>query len=127
MYTFYNPHPQGKLVSDCVKRAITKATGKPYHDVQLELNRYKKITGSARFNDNTNWKPYVEKVLKDEKISFPAVAGKPRMNGERFCKAYPTGTYLLRMAKHLVCCIDGVLYDTWDSSECCVYNAWRIR
>lgn len=127
MYQFYNPHPQGKLVGDCVKRAITKATGLDYHTVQLELNRYKKITGADSFNSNTNWKPYVENVLHGKKLSFPAEKGKPRMNGYRFCTEFPKGTYLLRLSKHLVCCIDGVIYDTWDSRDKCVYNAWEIK
>lgn len=127
MYKFLNVHPDGKIVSDCVKRAITKAANMDYHQVQLELNRYKKITGAKAFNDNTNWKPYVEKVLKGKKLSFPAEPGKPRMNGERFCEAYPTGRYILRMAGHLSCCVDGVLYDTWDCSSKCVYNAWKIE
>lgn len=126
MFKFYNPHPQGKFVDDCVKRAITKATGKDYLEVQRELNRYKKVTKAKEFNENKNWKPYVEKVLGGVKISFPAVKGESRMNGYSFPEQYPEGTYLLRMAGHLCCCKDGVIYDTWDCRCKCVYNAWKI-
>ena len=127
MYKFLNVHPENKRVADCVKRAITTVTGIDYQQVQLELNRYKKISGCAKFNDNKNWKGYVENVLHLKKLSFPAEPGVPRMNGERFCELYPKGKYLLRMAHHLTACIDGVIYDTWDCSDKCVYNAYEFK
>lgn len=127
MFVFENVNPKGKLVKDCVKRAITKATGRSYEEISLELNRYKKITKCEKFNDNKNWKPYIENVLKGIKLSFPAVVGEPRMNGARFCEKFHKGTYILRMAKHLTCVIDGVIYDTWNCSDKCVYNAWKIN
>lgn len=127
MYRFYNAHPEGKLVNDCVKRAITLATNMDYNEVKRQLNRYKKITGAATFNEKKNCYPFVEKVLNGQKISFPAVKGKLRMNGERFCIAYPKGRYILSMAGHWSCCVDGVIYDTWDCSQKCVYQAWEIK
>ena len=126
-FKYNNPHPQGKLVNDCVKRAITIATGKGYTEIQKELNRLKKVTGCEKFNDNRNYKYYLEKILRCKKLSFPAQAGFSRMNGERFCQEYPSGKYILRMAGHLSCCVDGVINDTWDCSEKCVYNAWQIH
>lgn len=126
MFEFYNPHPQQKIVGDCVKRALTKASGLTYQEVSNELNRIKREIGASSYASNSVWQAYVDKNLKGIKISFPAEKGKPRMNGERFCQEHPTGTYILNMAKHLACCVDGVIYDTWDSSEKCVYNAYRI-
>ena len=127
MYKYLNVHPQEKIVRDCVKRAITLATKKDYAEVSRELNRHKKVTGCKQFNETKNWRSYVEKVLKLQKISFQAVKGQPRMNGERFCRAYPKGRYILRMASHLSCCIDGVIYDTWDCSDKCVYQAYKVQ
>lgn len=127
MFVFKNLNPKGKIVGDCVKRAIAGATGISYEEVSLELNRHKKITRCEKFNDNKNWKSFVENILKGKKLSFPAVSGEPRMNGTRFCEKFNKGSYILRMAGHLSCCIDGVIYDTWDCSEKCVYNAWKIN
>lgn len=127
MYVFYNPHPQQKIVGDCVKRAITKASGKTYQEVSNELNRVKRAQGARAYNSNSVWREYIEKHLYGKKMSFPAEKGKPRMNGARFCKAYPKGAYILNMAGHLSCCYDGVLYDTWDCSEKCVYTAYEIN
>lgn len=125
MYQYNNPHPQGKRTTDCLKRAITLATGKPYLKVKKELNDLKKITGCKAFNENKNWKEYVKRQPW-EKLSFPAEAGKPRMNGQRFCDQFKTGSYILRMAGHLTAVINGVINDIWDCSEKCVYNAWKV-
>lgn len=126
MYMYYNAHPKQLLVGDCVKRAITLASGMDYMEVQRELNRYKKVTGAKAFNTDYNPHKYVENVLHGVKLSFPAEAGKKRMNGEKFCVAYPKGRYILNMAGHWSCCIDGIIYDTWDCSEKCVYTAYRL-
>lgn len=126
MWIYYNAHPQGKRVGDCVKRAITVAAEMDYKEVARELNRYKKITGAAAFNSDYNPHKYVENVLHGIKLSFPAVRGEKRMNGERFCREYSKGRYILCMAGHWSCCVDGVIYDTWDCSEKCVYTAYEI-
>ena len=127
MYQFLNVHPEGKLVPDCVKRAITVAAEMDYREVQLQLNRHKKITGAKTFNEDKNWKSYVENVLNGKWKSFPAIKGMPRMNGERFCQSYPKGRYILSMAGHLSCCIDGIIYDTWNCQGKCVYGCYEIK
>ena len=127
MFVYYNAHPKNLSVGDCVKRAISKASNMDYMEVQRELNRYKKITGASSFNANYNPHKYVENVLHAKKLSFPAAKGSPRMNGTRFCEAFPKGRYILTMANHWSCCVDGVIYDTWDCSEKCVYTAYQIN
>lgn len=128
MYQFYNAHPKGLRVRDCVKRAISKAANMDYMDVQRMLNRYKKVSGAAKFNElHKNVEPILEQTLNGKRMSFPATAGKKRMNGERFCKAFPKGRYVLQMAGHLTACVDGVIYDTWDCSDKCVYKAWQLN
>jgi len=124
-YQYYNPHPKQKKVGDCVKRAFTIATGKDYMEIQRELNALKNELGLDSFNNNKNFQEYIKRNgwLK---LSFKAVKGEPRMNGHRFVKDYPKGTYVLRMAGHLATVKDGVLLDTWDSRKKCVYNAWKV-
>lgn len=126
MYQFLNLNPKGKFTPDCVKRAIACAESRDYREVSLELNRLKKKTGCKTFNENRNWKTYIENHGY-RKLSFPAEKGKPRMNGERFSENFTKGSYILNMAGHLSACVDGVIYDTWDCSYKCVYNAWKVR
>ena len=125
MYEFRNPHPHGKIVGDCVKRAITIATESDYREVSRELNRIKREIECKSFTEKPVYKEYMKRH-NFEKLSFPAVKGRPRMNGERFCESYPEGRYILNMAGHLSCCVDGIIYDTWDCSDKCVYNAFKV-
>ena len=125
-YKFCNPHPDGKRVRDCVKRAICLAEGRDYRDVKNELNRLKRELGLEKFNSNENWKTYVERK-NYTKLSFPAIPGESRMNGHKFAETHPTGSYILRMAGHLSSCVDGVILDTWDCRDKCVYSAYKVR
>lgn len=124
-WMFYNPHPKGKLVNDCVKRAFTLATGKDYMEVQRELNGIKNDIGAKIYSDKRVTHAYI-KSYGWTKISFKAIKGQPRMTAKQFVKDYPKGTYVCRMAHHLATIKDGVLYDTWDSSDKCIYCAWKV-
>ena len=42
VYKYFNAHPKGLSVEDCVKRAITVAAQMDYMEVQRELNRDKR-------------------------------------------------------------------------------------
>lgn len=125
MYTFSNPHPDGKRVGDCVKRALTLATGEDYREISRQLNRIKRELGCSSYQDNPVWKEFIRR-RGYEKEFYKAVKGQPRMNGQRFMETHPDGIYILRMAGHLTCCIDGMIYDTWDCSESCVYNSFKV-
>lgn len=127
MFRYYNAHPKGLIVSDCVKRAISRAANMDYMEVQRELNRYKKVTGAKTYNSDYNPHRYVKNILHGVKMSFPAIKGQKRMNGKTFSETYTKGSYILNMAGHWSCCVDGVIYDTWDCSSKCVYTAYKVR
>lgn len=127
IFEFFNPHPQQKLVGDCVKRAIVKATGMPYKEVQRELNRIKREIGADAFNSDRVWR----KFLIDRnfvKISYPAVAGQKRMTVRKLAEtSNKSDVYVCQCAKHLVCVTNGHYYDTWDCGEKCVYLAYKLQ
>jgi len=121
IYKFYNPHPEGKLLGDCVKRTLTRASGKDYKVVQLELNRLKKITKAKKFNDNKNWLHYVEKDLNGTKL------GEYRnMKIGDFAKLALKGKYVIACRGHLTIVEDGILYDTWNSSFKAINRVWKV-
>ncbi len=125
-YQYYNANPLGRRTGDCVKRAITLASGLTYSDVEAGLQQHRKITGASAFNTDNNPDSYVLHALHAVWLSFPAVKGQKRMTGERFCRAYPKGRYILTMAGHWTACIDGVIMDTWDCSRKIVYLAYKF-
>lgn len=125
-YVFTNPHPEGKIVSDCVKRAVCLTTGMSYKETSNLLNKIKREIGEKDYNSKKCCNEYVKR-FGWKKISFPAEKGKPRMNGQKFAEQYPKGNYILNMAGHWSCCKDGVIYDTWDCREKCVYTAFEVK
>lgn len=128
MFQQTNPHPQGKLVGDCVKRALTIASEINYHDIAIMLNRFKKETGCSKFNNNDNWKPFVEQVLLGRK-------NKGDMQHEFYGKRYTVDDWarywdgdksILRLSHHLVATKYGDYYDTWNCGYKSVYIAYFI-
>lgn len=97
-----------------------------YKETCRLLNRIKREIGEKDFNTKKCCDEYVKR-FGWKKLSFPAEKGKSRMNGQRFAEQHPTGVYILNMAKHWSCCKDGVIYDTWDCKEKCVYTAFEVR
>lgn len=125
-YKFSNPHPQHKIVRDCVKRAITHATSRDYQDVSRELNRIKREMNALKYNHQVVWSEF---FLRHGYIKtvFQAVKGRDRMNGYSFAESHPTGSYILRMSHHLSSCVDGVILDTFDCRDKCVYAAYKVK
>ena len=126
MFKFTNPHPQGKRVGDCVKRACCLASGINYHDIAIMLNRYKKETGCSKFNNSDNWKSFVENVLlgkKDKDDMQHAFYGR-RYTVDDYARYWDEETAILRCSHHIVCVKDGDYLDTWDSGEKGVYIAY---
>lgn len=125
IWKYYNAHPDNKNVKDCVVRAYCTACKIDYLDARKELNRFCK-----QFNLKYKNRFVIHKFMDSKnftKIRFPAQKGFNRMNGHMFAITYPTGKYILNMAHHLTCCIDGIIYDTWDCTDKCVYNAWKVE
>lgn len=109
--------------NDCAVRACAIALSRSYDDVYDEMAVLGRKSGTGTSPDIT------EKVLGlRERMTFPAVKGKPRMNVQGFVAKYRQGTFIVHTAKHLFCVRDGVVLDTFEPEESrCVYKAWRIE
>lgn len=111
MFEYFNPHPKGLLVGDCVKRAIVAVTSEPYQEVARSLNAFKKQTGVEKFNDFPNPQQYVQERLGAHELTCDPISVAD------FCKKHPRGKYILETARHWTACINGTIYDTWDPSD----------
>lgn len=114
MYQYYNPNPIGlNSVGDCAVRAIAKALNLSWEQayVKLCLNGY--LMGNLP-NADLVWGA----VLREEGYSRQVVPNTCTdcYTIEDFCKDNPSGTYILKSNEHVATVIDGVLYDSWDSS-----------
>ena len=112
---FYNPNPDGRNVGDCTVRALSKALDQDwdstYWGICVEGNLLHDMPSA-----NTVWGSYLKKK------GFLRELVPDDMTVRDFVTANPRGTYVIALSGHVVCAKDGVLYDTWDSSnEIAVY------
>lgn len=119
-WRYYNPNPRGDKVGDCVIRAISAATGHDwdttYTGVVFEGFVLKDMPSS-----NYVWGEYLRSrgfrraVIPD---TCPAC-----YTVDDFANDHPDGVYVLGTGEHAIACINGEIWDTWDSrGEIPVYH-----
>ena len=123
MFQEFNAHPKGIKTTDCVVRAISKATKIEYMECRRKLNQLKRDWGFTSYKDTKFLYKYFEGYPR---LIFKAVRGEPRLKGSDFTVLHPKGTFILKMAGHVTVCIDGEILDIWDCTYRSVYTAWEI-
>lgn len=126
-------------VGDCVTRAIVHATGLDYKEVYDGLHalmkeaNFKGIPKTAKKLLKLSDSPRngVSKYIYKEYLESLGWKWIPTMSIGSGCKVHlrgdelPKGKLIVRVSKHLVAMIDGVIFDTGDCSrkgERCVYG-----
>ncbi|MBQ0112409.1 MAG: hypothetical protein KBT03_04685 [Bacteroidales bacterium] len=122
MYQNYNANPIARRSDDCTVRAISKLLDKSWEDVYCSLCDY----GLMNFDmpsSNYVWGQY----LHDRGYSRHIMPDTcPHCyTVRRFAEEHPHGRYLLALNGHVVCCINGTYFDTWDSGDEIVLYYWR--
>lgn len=113
-WQFYNPNPYGKLTGDCVIRALTLALGKSWDDVYLALSEFG-FKNKTMPSVNETWTSFLRKsgftryIIPDSCPDCYTVRD--------FCEDHPQGTYILAAETHVIACVDGDYYDSWDSGS----------
>ena len=119
-YVYLNVNPDKMTVSDCVTRAITLTTGLSYSKVRKMLFHTAKLLGCEKLCVMC-YKFLIEDVLKCRRVNCDG------MYPEDFANLNTRGTYLLRMNGHICSCIDGIVYDIFDSRYYgLLTDAWRV-
>lgn len=121
MYQLYNPNPTGKNVGDCTVRAISKALDLNWEDAYLALCLQGYIMGDMP-SGNAVWGSYLRKN-GFERIGVPSTCPDCYTLDE-FCQDHPRGIYVVALSNHVATVKDGVLYDSWDSSQEIPLYAW---
>lgn len=121
MYVQYNANPYCKRANDCTVRAISKATGKSWDEVYLGMC----IEGylcKMMPSENLVWGNYLESIGYER-----SVIPNRHYTVKDFAKDHPQGTYILAISGHVVACVDGHYYDTWDSGDEIPVYFWKER
>lgn len=114
MYKYYNPNPAGRVVGDCAVRAVSKALGITWEEAFDKL-----ATAAYKMADLPNSDSVWGAVLRMNGFYREALPNTcPDCYTARdFCWDNPVGTYVLGFGGHVATVVDGVLYDSWDSSS----------
>jgi hypothetical protein len=119
---------------DCVVRAIAITTGKPYAEVYAVLAKgQQKVTGQRSARNGVNVKT---KAFRDYMASL-GFTWTATMRIGSGCTTHltegevpMTGRHILKVSRHFVAIVDGVIRDTFDPSrggDRCVYGYWSLK
>lgn len=113
MFKEYNPNPCGRRVGDCAVRATSKALDTDWESAYIMLVSNGFAMGDMPSSDSV-WGAtlrqhgfYRESLPNDCDDCY---------NANDFMKDHPEGTYVLGFGGHVATVVNGVLYDSWDSS-----------
>lgn len=113
MWQKYNPNPVGRSVGGCAVRAVAKAL-----DVSWETAYSMMAVNGFAMGDMPSSNSVWGAVLRQHGFSRSAIENTcpDCYTAEDFCRDHPEGTFVLGFGNHTCCVIDGVIFDSWDSS-----------
>ena len=124
MYEFYNPNPvrpEGGA-GDCAIRAISKALEISWEKAYVMLSVNGFLMGEIP-NSDLVW----GSVLRQHGFIREIVPNTcpDCYTVEDFCTDHPEGTFVVKSQDHVATVVDGVLFDSWDSSMNTPIYVWR--
>lgn len=124
MFKFYNPNPHGRLVGDCVVRAVSKALDQDWDTTYLDLSIQGLIVKDL-FSNDAVWGA----VLRKNKFCRELVSADcpDCYTVNDFCHDFPQGIYVLGTGTHAITVVDGDYYDTWPSGNEIVIYYWKRK
>lgn len=122
MWKTYNPNPAGRLVGDCSVRALAKALGITWEEAYARACAMGFQMADMPSSDSV-WGA----VLKQAGFNRSAIPNScpDCYTIGKFAKDHPKGVYVVGTGRHVVTIVDGVINDSWDSSEEIAVYYWR--
>ena len=121
MWEYYEPNPVRTGAVDCSVRAISKALDISWEKafVMLSLNGF--LMGNVISADEVWGSVLRQHGFRREMIPNTC---PECYTVEEFCIEHPSGIYVVKSENHVATVIDGVLYDSWDSSKKTAIYYW---
>lgn len=122
MYKRYNANPIARRADDCTIRAISKILNKSWDEVYCSLCEYGRYFFDMP-SANRVWGQY---LLDHNYKRLGVPASCPLCyTVSQFVEEHPKGRFILALNGHVVACIDGDYYDSWDSGDETVLYYWK--
>lgn len=114
MFQFYNPNPVANRTDDCAVRAVAKALDISWEEA-FALIAAMAFKMGEMMHKNAVWGA----VLRQNGFYRYVVPNEcpDCYTAEDFIRDNPSGIFVLGFDNHVATIVDGVLYDTFDSTE----------
>lgn len=124
-FVYYQPNEMDLKdeYGDCTIRALSKffdCTWIEAFDIQVPLCRKYQVSNIFDVPSYIERKFMAELDLKYTGISNKKGTKRPTVDS--FAKDHPRGRYILNVANHEVCVVDGRYFDTWDCGKKSLYG-----
>lgn len=120
MFKEFNANPKSNRVGDCAIRAIARVTGLSWEEVFISVC-LRGLALSDMPSSNYVWGTYLED------IGYTRHMVPTYMTVKEFAERHPQGRYVLCISGHVVACVDGDYYDSWDSGDEIPLYYWKER
>lgn len=122
MWEYFNNNPAGRMVGDCSVRAVSAALNLSWDDAfDLLAHNAKEMcdmpSSDAVWGSVLRQHGFVRSII-------PSSCPDCYTIGE-FAYDFSRGMYVLGTGQHVATVIDGVIYDSWDSSSEIPSFMWR--
>ena len=113
-WRLYNPSPVGRNVGDCSVRAVAKALDTDWETAYALITMNGYLMGDMP-SSNAVWGA----VLRQNGFSRYAIPNTcpDCYTLEQFAEDHPSGTYVVGTGNHVATIRDGLIWDSWDSSQ----------
>ena len=121
MWIEYNPNPTGRKVGDCAVRAVARALGTDWETAYAMIASNGYAMGDMPSSDSV-W----GSVLRQNGFNRTAIPNTcpDCYTAADFAADTPDGIDVLGFGGHVATVVDGVLYDSFDSSNCVPQFVW---
>lgn len=129
-YVYYQPNEKDLKdeVGDCQIRAFSKVLGLSWLEAfDLTIPLCRELQTYTIFDCDLKKTKAAMSNLGFEYTGISNKKGSKRPTVDEFAKKHPTGRYILSVANHVVACVDGKYYDTWDSGYKCLYGYYELK
>ena len=122
-FLMLNPNPKNARVGDCVVRALSIATRRPWEDIYTALAVYGFMLCDMP-SSNAVWGAYLKDQGYDRNVVTDTCPDCYTVKD--FCRDNPSGTFILGTGTHAVAVVNGNYCDTWDSGDEVPIYYWRL-
>lgn len=124
MFKYKNKNKLGRIVGDCVIRAISTLLNQTWDETYIGIVIQGFISADMPSSDDV-WGDYL--IYKGYERCVLSHNCPDCLTVREFAERYDTGRYLLFVGGHVVAVVNGEYYDTWDSGDKVVIYFFQKR